>query len=602
MESHFRIPGNKQISKIITLILGFVILLPIFLWIKKDHLHSMIISLIIYILLLVFIGNSNLLRFFKFIKSRQISLGNLWIIFWVLWSLFIGFWLTLNIPLPYPPIEFNPYMNRTIIRLLYLISSSIGLAFIFFILTTLIALFFPTITDIKPKSKTVWNTLLYSLPMIFVWSIYLLAFYPGMMSADSFDQWNQILTGVYVDHHPVFHTLILWLLTRIYLSPVVVAIAQIIFMALVAGLFFSFYESIGISKWVIWISLLIFSIIPVNGTMINTIWKDIPHGIAVLGLVYVFLRIIYSSGEWVKNWKNIIIYGAIMSVVSLMRHDGIVIGIGTFIIVFVFYPKLWKSWLFVFLFFFILLTGIKGPLYTSLKAQESKALEQSSLSLYELAAYSLPGSEPDQILKSMEIWPPNWNCSIWSKLDPEWKRNSLDKSQPKIDVLMNFTTRIPKILLYNYRCERSIEFIVWDPYGEVRNASHVVVLVDPNPFGIVADSKLPHLRDLISNFVIKTSHNPNLNWLFWRPAFFLYITIFTSSIIILRNRNYRFILIVTPALLQAITLTLIFAAPNFRYYYATYLVALITLPLMLSPKRKKETLLIIKNDQDWIKK
>jgi len=187
-------------------------------------------------------------------------------------------------------------------------------------------------------------------------------------------------------------------------------------------------------------------------------------------------------------------------------------------------------------------------------------------------------------------------------LGSDWKKDSIDKSQPKIDVLKNFITRIPKILLYNYRCERSLEFIIYDPYGEVRNASHVEVLVDPNPFGIVHDSKLPKIRDWVANFVIETSHNPNLNWLFWRPALFLYLTLFTSSIIILRNRNFRFILIVVPALLQAITLTMIFAAPNFRYYYATYLVALITLPLIFSPKINPETKNLIENEKDKIDK
>jgi hypothetical protein len=545
-------------------------------------------------LLSVFVGNFLNLKVIKYLKNQSISIGKNWLILWVLWSLLIGIWLTLNIPLPYPPSDFNSFVDHTIVKLIYLLSSSIGLAFIFFIITTWITTQNIT-TNSLPKSKALLNVIYYSLPMILVWSIYLLAFYPGMMSADSMVQWEQIITGQFVNHHPVFHTLLLWVITRIYFSPVAIAIAQIVFMALTAGVWFAFFQELGIKKWVIWIAVFVFSVIPVNGTMVNTLWKDIPYGIAVLGLTYFLLRIIYSSGKWIKSWKKIILFGIVLSFVSLLRHDGLIVALGSILLITLFYPRNWKSWVLTLLLFILLYYGITGPLYNFLDVQESTALEDSSLSLYEMAAYSLPESQPDQIIKNMEIWPPNWNCSIWSKLGSDWKKNSIDKSQPKMDVLKNFITRIPKIFLYNYRCERSLEFIVYDPYGEVRNASHVEVLVDPNPYGIVHDSKLPQLRDWVANFVIETSHNHNLNWLFWRPALFLYITIFTSSILILRNRNFRYSLIVVPALLQAITLTLIFAAPNFRYYYATYLVALITLPLIFGPKMSTETEKLIEN-------
>ena len=55
---------------------------------------------------------------------------------------------------------------------------------------------------------------LYTLPMVAVWGIYLLTFFPGMMSPDSNVQWGQILSGQFNDAHPVFHTLSMWLVTQ----------------------------------------------------------------------------------------------------------------------------------------------------------------------------------------------------------------------------------------------------------------------------------------------------------------------------------------------------------------------------------------------------
>jgi len=149
--------------------------------------------------------------------------------------------------------------------------------------------------------------------------------------------------------------------------------------------------------------------------------------------------------------------------------------------------------------------------------------------------------------------------------------------------MVNLFDRIPNVLLYYGRCARSMEWVVWDPNGEVRNASHVEVLVDPNPYGIRADSKIPAMQEWISNWVIKTSHDTSLNWFIWRPALFLYLNLFLSAVLIIRNRELRFGLLSLPILIQSITFTIILAEPNFRYHYAVYLVSLISIPLFFSP-------------------
>ena len=52
---------------------------------------------------------------------------------------------------------------------------------------------------------------------IAVWAVYLLAFWPALMTDDSIDQWFQVLTGQLTGHHPPFHTMLNWLVTRLWL-------------------------------------------------------------------------------------------------------------------------------------------------------------------------------------------------------------------------------------------------------------------------------------------------------------------------------------------------------------------------------------------------
>jgi hypothetical protein len=72
-----------------------------------------------------------------------------------------------------------------------------------------------------PQKRSRWQWIIYSIPMILVWTIYLFTFWPGLMSSDSFGQWHEIVTGVFYDAHPAIHTLTMWLITRLWFSPAI---------------------------------------------------------------------------------------------------------------------------------------------------------------------------------------------------------------------------------------------------------------------------------------------------------------------------------------------------------------------------------------------
>jgi hypothetical protein len=79
------------------------------------------------------------------------------------------------------------------------------------------------------------ESLRYALPCAIVWSIYLLAYWPGLMSYDSLQQWEQMTTGQLDNWHPAFHTMSNWLITRLWLSPAAVALTQIATLSLLVG-------------------------------------------------------------------------------------------------------------------------------------------------------------------------------------------------------------------------------------------------------------------------------------------------------------------------------------------------------------------------------
>ncbi|MFR5855814.1 MAG: hypothetical protein ACLUE8_16645 [Lachnospiraceae bacterium] len=51
---------------------------------------------------------------------------------------------------------------------------------------------------------------------LFVLGFAFLGCYPGGVSYDAANQWEQAQSGQFNNWHPVFHTLLIWLVTRVY--------------------------------------------------------------------------------------------------------------------------------------------------------------------------------------------------------------------------------------------------------------------------------------------------------------------------------------------------------------------------------------------------
>ncbi|THU33525.1 hypothetical protein FAM09_25595 [Niastella caeni] len=159
------------------------------------------------------------------------------------------------------------------------------------------------------------------------WLIYFIAFFPAVMSSDSLGQWEQA-TGMskYNDWHPVFHTLFNKFFITIYKSPATIAFAQILFMAMVASGFFLFLYQKGVPlKWLLW-SALLFALIPANGIMSVTLWKDVPFTAAMLWLTLVLAKIATDNSYFDRKTAYAELIPALVAT-ALFRHNGLIVYI-----------------------------------------------------------------------------------------------------------------------------------------------------------------------------------------------------------------------------------------------------------------------------------
>jgi hypothetical protein len=201
--------------------------------------------------------------------------------------------------------------------------------FVFFIIYNALLFFcskcdFTTITaaDVKkPLRKE--TVLLFSFVCFLFLFLSLAASYPGAYSPDTRDQWKQVHTFEFNDWHPVIHTLLIWLVTRIVDSYAFVIFIQISVFSMGVGFLIAALESWGFGRGNLLLAGLFIILNPYTMSIMMFPWKDLTLTILITYTAVMMINIYYSKGEWFSKTGNIISFALTTGLASMVRHNGI---------------------------------------------------------------------------------------------------------------------------------------------------------------------------------------------------------------------------------------------------------------------------------------
>lgn len=439
-----------------------------------------------------------------------------------------------------------------------------------------------------------WEWLAYALPSLVVWTVWLLAFWPGVMSPDSVDQWQQMLTGRYLDQHPPFHTLTNWVITRLWLSPAAVAITQILILSLTVGWGIVQLRRLGIASPVAWVTSGVFALSPVNGITVITLWKDIFYSVAILGITILLLKIVASDGKWLTNKISWIVLGVLAASIGLYRQNGFAAGFGTLMFLLVVYRRYWRPVLLALLFAVLLWIGIRGPLYNALNVSRNRWFPLTPL-IHQVGAHLVAGTplsdRERDYLDTIHPLVDNWNyyCYAVDKTIFDGRfRGEIIAGDP-IKFLRTWwilTSRRPAITLHHLVCSSSLVWRVTQPPQGFLNVSAVwqtpdgILTIVPNQLGLKPASILPGVRTWLWKWIEFTTGTKTIS-LVWRPALYLYIGIIAVLVLSVKLRKQQYFLVITPVFLHSVLLLLITIHQAVRYQYATYLIGLLMVGVLL---------------------
>ncbi|MEW6347422.1 MAG: hypothetical protein AB1646_00040 [Thermodesulfobacteriota bacterium] len=190
---------------------------------------------------------------------------------------------------------------------------------------------FPSQSAGEPGRVRAVNVGTYALPCLVVWTAYLLAFWPGILNADSCVQWEEVVTRDFHDWHPPFQTLTNWVLSRFWFSPGCIALSQIVLLSFAIAWGLAKLRTHGLPAWAAGTLCLIFALSPANAAMSITLVKDVPFSACLLVLSVVILDIVLTRGNSLRGRAAFVPLGCVIALVGLYRHDGVVpafVGVG----------------------------------------------------------------------------------------------------------------------------------------------------------------------------------------------------------------------------------------------------------------------------------
>lgn len=166
-----------------------------------------------------------------------------------------------------------------------LLLTGIGLLLIYYYLSIW---FLQTASDLKLTGSGysyAWIPFLTALVCLLCWLLYFLYEFPGIMTPDSINQYAQVI-GAYElnNHHSVVHTALIGMCRNIGLSLTgdphiglaLYTVAQMFFMAYVAGYVVRTLQKAEVITPVLILTICFYALMPYNGAYSVTIWKDTP--------------------------------------------------------------------------------------------------------------------------------------------------------------------------------------------------------------------------------------------------------------------------------------------------------------------------------------
>lgn len=164
-----------------------------------------------------------------------------------------------------------------------------------------------------------------------------LAYFPGGISPDNISQWKQVQSFKFDNWHPVFHTFLIYLTTRIVNSYAFFIFVQILFFSLAMGYMISNLESWGFPRKVLIVTELYIVFNPLVRNLLMYGWKDAAMTIFLMFAFSHVVNVFLSDGLWLHKLSNVVALSVLIAFATLVRHNAFFFTLPLVFLIIIFY-------------------------------------------------------------------------------------------------------------------------------------------------------------------------------------------------------------------------------------------------------------------------
>ncbi|MCL9662829.1 DUF6020 family protein [Paenibacillus hunanensis] len=434
---------------------------------------------------------------------------------------------------------------------------------------------------VENAKKWFW---IYFASIFMVYFISYLAMFPGNMTPDSLVQWNQKTFWQFTDHHPIYSTLYVAVLTAFWNSPGAVSLFQVIVFSACISIILCKFNKMGISPRINLCIALLYAISPLNLLMVNTLWKDVPYALSILFFVFILILMIENT-MWLTLKKNQAIFLSIVICIGLLKHEGIFVIACSMAVIALILRDQRKKLIFLGVIsicaIFILNIGAKQILDVAPKPPwmaYTLPLQQVK-ELYIEAPNNFTSEQRNilsQIFNGDNIVTParvDLNLNIpFTAVQNNFNPDNFQKNKKEfLSIWMDQLQKHPKAILSVWSKQTSI---IWKIERSPEDAMYVgdMGFLLENNLGLKSSYVLPAVQSFIEKEWKELIANDKISWIFVRPAFYLYLSIVFCFIGFLKNGLKAWVLIV-PIIVIVGGLSLTIQAQDTRYLYSVFLIS-----------------------------
>lgn len=420
--------------------------------------------------------------------------------------------------------------------------------------------------------------------------LYFFAFSPGNMYIDSYSQWGQAMGGIKIDDwHPVFSTLLLRVSYIITDTPILFTFMQ------VSGsiVLLTYISGILLKKQIAPVYVYLFILYILTATVLLpsmvTLYKDNFYNIALIFMTLFIFEIIDSNGRWLKdNWINSILFFLDAVFVMLIRHNGLYVLTASMFIFILLIPKVRWNMIVNLAILLTIYTLFTGVLFDRYDIKEGSASEKYSVLLQHIGSVianegKINSEEAEYLntLMPLDTWREKYTEEMIDpvKFHSSYNREVINQDQVKfLKVWLKIVSENPILALKGHLQQiRPLWDINGWEHGLAGSQMFHFFINSPKEY---YDPYLQHytfensdLRDAIEKYSYWTNdYNIETKPFITTLSAFSITSLVFSSIILIRTKKYKWLLVFIPIVMNIGTLFLTMPAYNMRYVFSAIIV------------------------------